>query len=1301
MAEENDFLRRIPFSGKFSDIANWLNENFALLELAIKQNIGTDVCEIQVITERPSTIGNIDKNTIYVYPDGPGQWSSAVYIGNLDDAYDATKWFVLATNPGDLYGVFADIQNLKDQSASQQVMVGYCVCSTAGAIAAKTVSTTDYVLTIGGNIRIKMEHANSYSSGVTLQIGDTVAKPLYYNGKPVNSGNTWKDGETIVVYYDGIKYISTNSLNNPPIDVVNDLTTGGENKALSAEMGKALKLAVDILQEINVDGITGFVPISSLNDLPLSPTSEQRGQAYILDNALYVYVGIDGDTLDGKYKSVQLVTLDWNDKVFSPPIFNGLGRMTLKKNVISDENVLTAAMLSSANTEYYIQYDYDLKGATVTLPANVTLIFIGGSIKNGTLIGNNTRIEAKRGVIIFDNITIQGTWDVDIAYSSWFKTWKRGYKIASVTENVGTLYDGADGNYYQLEDLTYLRNPSTGIYDYYVTSTLGDNNTITSESVKVKKMSYGTFRIEGDDTNYIAYKPTYPGASEDEVPFDSTPYAQYDDTATIQSLLDIRAKKIIIEEGVYMINCLAATSWDNINGLYFDAQNDCEIVFEGWLKAIPNSSVRYNMFDVIGCKNIKITGKGGIQGDLLEHLDNEGEYGHLLSVSNTKGMLVENITLAYAWGDCAYNHWWSHGRTNIIPRGNDQGFHTYKNVRFIYGGRTGLVYERGDNIIVDNCYFYGTGRVRGKATNSAVDIEPFNYADTPKRYVKNYEFKNNYFENSANGLRLERCINCSVHDNYFNFGWRGILIVSGESVTHDITSDTDRAYLKQYTKIYNNRIDKCETGITLGESYNCENIEVHDNLMISCNKAVVAAGKKTLTGCKIHDNTTYGCGQWGFSTLINCDIYNNKNYGCKMPILSAYGAGRLIYAEFEKCLNTAFHDNHFSLDYGISMFGLGEFGKEELYHGLPVGNRFSLINKIIYNKNGTISYVEMPLTESDKIHFYDNYMSEDFILCQGTIENFIENNGFVGGIASTRNETSEVFLKGDIFKSNIYGDEGVVETGGIISCSWLNKARMFEPNMTVSYGEIIKIKPGTTIYYKVCTKGGVCGETLTRNQAESGDATFLTPNGYVPNSASSSRIKIRFTKRGVCTSETRPATFLCEGRKMHETDTNKDITYNGNTWVYDEDKLSNDISSQITLEVPRMISAAITDTITDVEAISVANIENNSISVENNKYYTFSDVINTLTIVLPTIDTGNTKVHNVTLFVNVGSSFTSGDIQFTTTDANESNPTPIYYTNGFSFVAGKTYEIKASYNNIGWIVSAEEIISSITPQNNE
>lgn len=68
-----------------------------------------------------------------------------------------------------------------------------------------------------------------------------------------------------------------------------------------------------------------------------------------------------------------------------------------------------ASQVKSANTIYEIKSVYDLKGASISLPSNVTLVFNGGTIKNGTLTGDMATLDGSLNRI-FDRVTLQGTY---------------------------------------------------------------------------------------------------------------------------------------------------------------------------------------------------------------------------------------------------------------------------------------------------------------------------------------------------------------------------------------------------------------------------------------------------------------------------------------------------------------------------------------------------------------------------------------------------------------------------------------------------------------------------------------------------------------------------------------------------------------------------------------------------------------------------------------------------------------------------------------------------------------------------
>lgn len=109
-------------------------------------------------------------------------------------------------------------------------------------------------------------------------------------------------------------------------------------------------------------------------------------------------------------------TLKFADRAYTATTSSVQGNMGYK---ILRKNSTFASQLTAANTIYEIRYDYDLDGQTVTIPANCVLKFNGGKLGNGTLVGQNTTIDADI-VPIFDGLSFSGTWVTSQIYPQWF-----------------------------------------------------------------------------------------------------------------------------------------------------------------------------------------------------------------------------------------------------------------------------------------------------------------------------------------------------------------------------------------------------------------------------------------------------------------------------------------------------------------------------------------------------------------------------------------------------------------------------------------------------------------------------------------------------------------------------------------------------------------------------------------------------------------------------------------------------------------------------------------------------------------
>lgn len=132
-------------------------------------------------------------------------------------------------------------------------------------------------------------------------------------------------------------------------------------------------------------------------------------------------------------------TLQLANKTYDKQSFSGLGRVYLRKNIVGDKNVLTQAMINKANTIYVIQYDYDLKGETITIPENSVLNFIGGAIGNGTIIGNKTKVIN----LNVDRIVLSGTWFDSGTTSNRPTNVLVGFQYFDTTINKPIFWDGS------------------------------------------------------------------------------------------------------------------------------------------------------------------------------------------------------------------------------------------------------------------------------------------------------------------------------------------------------------------------------------------------------------------------------------------------------------------------------------------------------------------------------------------------------------------------------------------------------------------------------------------------------------------------------------------------------------------------------------------------------------------------------------------------------------------------------------------------------------------------------------------
>ena len=163
------------------------------------------------------------------------------------------------------------------------------------------------------------------------------------------------------------------------------------------------------------------------------------------------------------------------NKTYDPTNFSGLGRKYLQKNIVSDKNVLTQAMMNDANTIYVIQYDYDLNGQTVNVLAKTTLKFEGGSIKNGTLnFGKGVLVESE-DVKIFDDVLFTGDCGGQYFHIDWF--------VANYAQTIADTEPDATEEIQAMFDCGIKRVWLTNKHHYHITDTIVVDASISIDGV--------------------------------------------------------------------------------------------------------------------------------------------------------------------------------------------------------------------------------------------------------------------------------------------------------------------------------------------------------------------------------------------------------------------------------------------------------------------------------------------------------------------------------------------------------------------------------------------------------------------------------------------------------------------------------------------------------------------------------------------------------------------------------------------------------------------------------------------------
>ncbi len=185
---------------------------------------------------------------------------------------------------------------------------------------------------------------------------------------------------------------------------------------------------------------------------------------------------------------------------------------------------------------------------------------------------------------------------------------------------------------------------------------------------------------------------------------------QHDDTSAFQAAINSLPSTggtITVPAGTYMIDALRSINMRSHVRLSMSPGAK--------LVALPNSSQRSNIINVLKVTDVEITG-GAIVGDRAKHIGSTGEWGMGINVLASNKVFVHDMTISDCWGDGLYIG--SSGSAGNAVGSTDV---TVKNVVSNNNRRQGLSFGPVNRVYVVNSTFSNTN---GTKPEAGIDIEP-------------------------------------------------------------------------------------------------------------------------------------------------------------------------------------------------------------------------------------------------------------------------------------------------------------------------------------------------------------------------------------------------------------------------------------------------------------------------------------------------------------------------------------------------------------------------------------------------
>lgn len=347
---------------------------------------------------------------------------------------------------------------------------------------------------------------------------------------------------------------------------------------------------------------------------------------------------------------------------------------------------LDQKMIDAAGSSIVIKKAYSLLNDTIVLPKNFSLVFDGGTLGDGVIIGNESSVTVKgRGPVFGVGITIKGTWNQKEVYDEWF-VFKNDSTFVSngIIENMLALTDDKHETHIHLDaDRVYhVELPYKGRAD------IANKFTYVFEGT-TKKINYAD--IHKDSFSFFRI-------------------------FTIPSNTHLTINNSIVmmptNQGAYFM------FWE------YGKEN---IIIDG--KGVISGDARKHIYTT------------PFIGDSYY-----GEWGMLFNCFKCRNFTFRDITLTDAFGDCLL-YQGAYQKTDKGDRWSDGLL--MENVKIRYARRNGVAIG-ARNVMIRNCTFEycGIDEIKGTRPRCAIDFEADGIRDYPEIGNENVILEDCIFRNN-------------------------------------------------------------------------------------------------------------------------------------------------------------------------------------------------------------------------------------------------------------------------------------------------------------------------------------------------------------------------------------------------------------------------------------------------------------------------------------------------------------------------------------------------------------------------